>query len=137
MKNILLAIIFIFLFECNVVASEYAVVANKNMPQLSKAQVKAIFLKKMLVTHDIKIVPINLSPRDPLRISFEKHILKTNFRRLKSYWMKQHYLGHRPPVSLKSQKSSLAFLKKVDGAITYIDIKNIDNTMNIILRWSN
>lgn len=116
-------------------ASEYAIVANKNMPSLTKAQVKAIFLKKMLITNDINIVPINLSPKDSLRIDFEKTILKSNFRRLKSYWTKQHYLGHRPPISMKSQESAIAFLKKVDGAITYVEVKNIDKNMKIIFKW--
>ena len=58
------------------------------------------------------------------------------YSRLKSYWTKQHYLGHRPPLTMKSQESILAFIKKVDGAVGYIDLKNIDSDINIVYKWS-
>lgn len=137
MKKFLFSLLMIIVAANTLIGAEYAVVSNKKMPTLTQAQVKAIFLKKMIISNDINIIPINLSPRDSLRINFEKNILKTNFRRLKSYWTSQHYLGHRPPIRMKSQQSAIAFLKKVDGAITYIDVKYIDKDMKIILRWSN
>jgi len=132
MKKIV-AVLFLALF---VEASEYVIVSNKNMKNLSQTEVKAIFLKKISFIDDTKVVPISLSPRDPVRAIFESKVLKMSFVRLKSYWAKQHYLGRRPPISMKSQESVKAFIKKVDGAIGYIDIKEFDDSLKIIYKWS-
>lgn len=115
---------------------EYIVIANKHMQDLSPSQIKAIFLKKLIVINDLQAVPVNLDARDPLRTKFEQQILAMNFDRLQSYWTKEHYLGHRPPISLKSQESIKAFVKKVDGSIGYIEMDNVDDGLKILYKWS-
>jgi len=132
MKNILLSIL---LLTSVSFANEYVVISNKNMKDLSINQIKAIFLKKLAFIEDIKAVPINLEARDPLRLKFEKEILNMSFSRLKTYWTTQHYLGHRPPISMKSQKSIKSFVKKVDGSIGYINAENLDNSVKVIYKW--
>jgi len=114
---------------------EYAVITNKQMKSLTRAEIKAIFLKKMIFVEDVKVVPINLQARNRLRNKFEKELLHMSFTRLKKYWTKEHYLGHRAPLSMKSQASIKAFVTKVDGAVGYIDATNIDKTIKVIYRW--
>ena len=123
------------LFFTTIFANEYVIISNKNMQTLSISQIKAIFLKKITFIDDTKVVPLNLGTRDPLRVKFEKRVLKMGFMRLKSYWTKQHYLGKRPPISLKSQESIKAFVKKVDGAIGYIESNKLDSNVKEIYRW--
>ncbi|MDQ7068493.1 MAG: hypothetical protein Q9M40_11240 [Sulfurimonas sp.] len=65
----------------------------------------------------------------------KKKVLKMNFSRLKSYWTKQHYLGRRPPLTMKSQEAIKTFVKKVDGAIGYIDIQNLDESVKVLYTW--
>ena len=132
MKNIVL---FLFLLS-PYYAKEYVVVSNMNVKQLSKEQVKAIFLKKNLRLDGTKLVPVNLSYNSEVRKSFETNILKMGKSRLKSYWSKQHYMGIRPPVSLKSQEASVSFVKNVDGAIAYMELEKYDSTLNILYKWS-
>lgn len=115
---------------------KYAVVSNKNMPKLSLSQLKAIFLKKTNHVGKVKVIPINLSPKNELRLKFEKRILKMDFEMLKSYWTKQYKLGIRPPITMKSEESIVAFLKKVDGSIGYIKVKDMDNSLKILYKWS-
>ena len=136
MKKSLLLLLFLVISNSSIVADEYAIVANRSMKELSTNQIKAIFLKKITYVDDMKLVPINLGTRDRLRLKFEKKILKMSFSRLKIYWTKQHYLGHRPPVSMKSQESIKAFIKKVDGSIGYIEEQYVDDDLKIIYRWS-
>jgi len=136
MKKIALSLIISFIYVSSSSCDEYIVIANKNMKELSSSQIKAIFLKKLTIINDVKVVPINLGLRDEVRLKFEKRILKMNFARLKTYWTKQHYLGHRPPVSMKSQKSIKAFVKKVDGSIGYIKAIDLDDDLKIIYKWS-
>jgi len=123
-------------FSSFTLADDYVVICNNNMEDLSISQVKAIFLKKLTFVNDIEVVPINLDARDPLRLKFEQEVLHLSFQRLKIYWTKEHYMGHRPPVSMKSQESIKAFVKNVDGAIGYIDAKNFDDDLKVIYKWS-
>ncbi len=116
-------------------ASEYVVIANKNMKNISKAQIKAIFLKKITVIDETNVVPLSLQARDSLRMKFEKDVLRMSFTRLKTHWTKQHYKGLRPPISMQSQQSILAFVKKVEGAIGYINADNLDADVKVIYRW--
>jgi len=136
MKIILLFLILSLLCINSSFADDYVIVSNKNMKELSLSQVKAIFLKKLTFVSDVKVVPINLGLRDELRLKFEKKVLRMNFSRLKTYWTTQHYLGHRPPVSMKSQESIKAFVKKVDGSIGYIQAVYVDDDLKIIYKWS-
>ena len=131
-----LQILILSVFSMHTAASEYVVVANQNMHKVSLGQIRALFLKKSSYVGDTKIVPLNLGSRNKIRESFEKKILHLHLSRLKSYWMKQHYLGHRPPISMKSQESIKAFIQKVDGAIGYIELKNVDKNTKILYRWS-
>jgi ABC-type phosphate transport system substrate-binding protein len=116
-------------------AQEYAVIASKNVKELSLGELRAIFLKKISYVDDIKVLPINLGSRDEIRKSFEKNVLHMKLSKLKSYWTKQHYLGHRPPITMKSQNTVKAFVKKVDGAIGYINIQSVDESVKVIYRW--
>jgi ABC-type phosphate transport system substrate-binding protein len=136
MKKIVKIFIVALFLSTISLADEYVVISNKNMKDLSESEIKAIFLKKLTFANDTKVVPINLKARDPLRLKFEKKVLHMSFQRLKSYWTKQHYLGHRPPVSMKSQESIKAFVKKVKGSIGYIKANRVDNSVKVMYRWS-
>jgi len=122
-------------FSYSALADKYAVVSNQNVKELSKTQIKAIFLKKLKMINDIKLIPLNTAPKDKLRVKFEKRILRMSFGSLKAYWNSQHYLGQRPPLSMKSQESVITFVKRVDGAIGYINEKNLDNKLKVLYKW--
>ncbi len=138
MKKTLVKISIIFVcFSINLSAQErYAIISNKNLGHLSLSQIKAVFLKKVSYIGDTKMIPLNLNSRSKIRKSFEKNVLKMNLSRLKSYWIRQHYLGHRPPITMKSEESVKSFVKKIDGAIAYINVKNIDSEVHILYEWS-
>jgi hypothetical protein len=129
----------IFCLYCSTLllyANEYALVGSPKLLPISKLQIQAIYLKKLHYLHGIKVVPLNLEVNNKIRKSFNRHILKMNYEELKRYWMQQHYLGHRPPVSLHSQKSIISFVEKVDGAIGYLELQNVQKNMHILFRWS-
>ena len=126
----------LLLLQVNLNAKEYAVVASFAYEDMPINKIKALFLKKSAYVGSLKIIPLNLSLGDTRRDSFEKNVLGMNFSTLKSYWNRQHYLGHRPPISLKSQKAMKTFIKNVQGAIGYIELKNVDSELNILYIWS-
>ena len=116
-------------------SAEYAVIAQKSMPPLSEKQIRAIYLKRMTILNNMLLVPINLSASSLIRKSFEERILRMGHNRLKAYWTKQHYLGRRPPLKMKSQKSIKAFVKKIKGAIGYIEASMVDDEIKILYKW--
>jgi len=135
MRYTLILLLFAVFMSTRAISQEYAVIAHKKTPPLSLEQIRAIYLKKLSRIDTLTLVPVNLGAKDPIRKSFEKHILHMSFQRLKSYWSRQHYLGHRPPVSMKSQESALTFVKNIEGALAYIDVTNIDDDLYVIYRW--
>jgi len=117
-------------------ADEYVIISNSSFKHLTKQQIKAIYLKKTTRIDGITLVPINLEYNNVLREKFNKEILHMSTEQLKEYWTQQYLLGVKPPISMKSQKSIKAFVKNVDGAIGYINKKNIDNNVRILYSWN-
>ncbi len=136
MKKIAIASIMLVFVPLLSLANEYAVISNKNIKELSESEIKAIFLKKLTFIDNFAAVPVNLEAGDSLRVKFEEKLLDMSFERLKSYWTKEHYLGHRPPVNMKSEESVKAFVKKVDGAIGYINANSVDDSVKVLYKWS-
>lgn len=136
MKTIIIIFLSTIMLSTISSADEYVVISNSKMKDLSTAQIKAIFLKKITVIDNINAVPVNLGAMDLTREKFENKIVEMNFERLKSYWTKEHYIGKRPPVSMQSEESVKAFVKNVEGAIGYINANNLDNSVKVLYRWS-
>ena len=129
-------VISLLIFSTLLFSGDYVIIVNNNMRELTNSEIRAIFLKKITFVGDTKMVPVNLEANNPIRIKFQEHFLNMSFKKLESYWMKQHYLGHRPPISMKSQESVKAFVSKVEGAIGYIEASHEDDSVRIIYRWS-
>ncbi len=130
-------LLYIFLIQFICHAEEFVVVMQKNstLTSLSRAKVKMIFLKRQKMSQDKLLIPINLSPTSKIRKSFEKQVLGMSRNRLKSFWTKEHYLGHRPPLTMKSFQSSISFVEKIDGAIAYIPSNEVNNKLKILYKW--
>jgi len=130
-------LLYIILIPLLCYGEEYVVVMKKNSPltTLSQAKVKMIFLKRQKMSQDLLLVPINLPPSSSIRKSFEKQVLGMSRNRLKSFWTKEHYLGHRPPLTMKSFQSSLSFVEKIDGAIAYIPSQEVNSKLKILYKW--
>ena len=103
-------------------ALEFTLVAHKDFPitQLSKKQLKALYLKKVLYLNGVRVVTINIASNTALREAFEKSVLAMKQKSLKMYWSKAHYQGLRPPKVVRSNKNILAYLENVPGSIAYL-----------------
>ena len=86
-----------------------------------------IYLKRKTVWDNGQpIVPLNLSPKDRLRVIFTRKILVKNHRQLVEHWNEKYFSGITPPLVLESEEAVKKFVRKVDGAIGYIRRKNAD-----------
>lgn len=116
-------------------AAQFVVIANKASKigkDLDANEIRRIYLKKRRYIDTLRLIPLNLSASDPLRESFQRTIISMSDRQLASYWAKQHYLGHRPPLTMMSVESVIAFVREVDGAIGYVPKEAVDASVKII-----
>ena len=134
MKKFYLSCIFVFSVLAS--AEEFAVVSNGSVEKLSVYEIKAVFLKQMKFYKGLRLVPVNLYPKSDLRRKFESDVLQMSFPRLRAYWNKKHYMGVRPPLTMRSKESVKRFIKQVDGAVGYIPLRDVDKDLYVIYRWS-
>ncbi len=128
-------ILYIFLICSFSFGEEIVIIGNKNIPvdTLSYHQVKMIYLKKKLFIKDVRVIPVNLSPFNPLRKLFNKYVLKMDNERLTLYWNRMYFKGIDPPVVLSSQKAVVKFVSKVKGAIGYVSPKYVNDNVKVLL----
>ncbi len=115
-------------------ADRLAIIANQNFPvkKLQKWQIKQIYLKRIRYIENIPIIPINYKAGDSFRLIFEKNLLNMSSIKLRRYWMKEHYLGKRPPIVQSSVRSAIIFVKKVDGAVAYIPYSKVTKEVRVL-----
>jgi ABC-type phosphate transport system substrate-binding protein len=121
MLRVLLLLIFIRL---ELFSIELVVIGDKNFPEnnLTRQEVRAIFLDKKRFINEKKILVMNHKVSHPLRQCFEKNILKKTKRSLERYWRKAYYQGKRPPKIVSSEEMLFLYLDGVSPSIGYSDI---------------
>jgi ABC-type phosphate transport system substrate-binding protein len=130
-------IISLTLLTISLHAGEYAVVVNKKntIGEISKKQLKNIFLKRQFFIGNQKVIAINVSANMPLRIYFEKNILGMSRERLNSFWTSQHFHGVSPPSTQSSTNSVKIFVKNVDGAMGYLPKSLVDDSLKVVYEF--
>jgi len=117
----LLSLYFHFLFS-----QELLVIGDKSFvnQNLTKSEIKAIFLDKKRFIGASKILAMNYESHHPLRSCFEKNILEKSERSLEKYWRKAYYKGKRPPKIISSEEMLFLYLESVQPSIGYIDFNS-------------
>ncbi len=127
-------ILFIVLAIPIVVFADIVVVVAKSsaVSALSKKELKEIYLKKQQFANGIKFVPINLPASSQIRASFDRVTLRMDEAELGDYWNEKHYGGVNPPMVQNSQEAVKAMVKKVPGAVGYIDESLLDDNLKVV-----
>ena len=117
----------ILLFGMTLQAEQWVVIGHGVLQEerLTAVQVKAIFLGEKHYVESIRLVPLNLPAEDPLRAKFETKILGLSRTQIHAYWIKQHYLGKRPPKVMASIEASIRYVEMVEGAVAYVPLSAI------------
>ena len=115
-------------------------IANKDIKinKVSKKLLARIYLGKVNVIDGVEVIPVNLPPNNPLRKEVEKELLGMDREELQLYWNRMYLEGIEPPIVLPSQKAVVEFVKKVKGAIGYVEEKYVDKDVKVIfrLKWA-
>ena len=102
--------------------------------RLTKTELRKILLKEKDFLDGLEAVPVNLPPNDPLRKEVEKRILNMDEEELQLFWNRQYLNGIDPPPVFASQEAVKAFVKKIKGAIGYIDESELDPDLRVVFR---
>lgn len=131
MRIILWPVVFLLAaFAENADARTIYIIANSNIPlsQLSPQELEKIYLLRQPYWPDGNpVVPVNREATSDIREFFSNIVLKQSPRSLSDYWDQMHFRGKLPPVIQASNASVVAFVRKIPGAIGYVEtIENLD-----------
>jgi len=118
----LVTIVFLLLGQ-NVQASTSITLANSHVPtdQLTKRQVKALFLGKTTVWSNNSSVKLCYLNSESLEQDFTKPYLGKSVRQFELFWMRQLFSGGgNPPMAAKSAAEVNEFVENNEGAICYL-----------------
>jgi hypothetical protein len=127
--------LFLILSMLKLSSLELVVVGDKRFfeSNLTRSEIKAIFLDKKRFIKEEKLLVMNHHVNHPLRLCFEKNILRKTERTLERYWRKAYYQGKRPPKIVSSTEMLFLYLDSVQPAIGYSDINSTFNKSVTIL----
>ncbi len=115
------------LFLITLQAQQWVIIGHGPLQdvRLNAKEIKAIFLGKKHYVQKRRLSPLNLPPEHPLRTKFEAKVLKMSRTKIHQYWIKQHYLGKRPPKVMASIEALIRYVEAVDGAVAYVPLSSI------------
>lgn len=131
-----LGVLLVFLWMCIAWGGDIVFVVRKDVgvDTLSKKEIRKLFLRDKDFIDGITAVPVNLPPSDPLRKKVEKEILDMDEEELQLFWNRKYLNGIDPPIVLTSQVAVKVFVKKIKGAIGYIDESYLDDELKVVFR---
>lgn len=134
--GIVLGILLAFWLTLDAWGGDIVFVVSKevNVEELSRKDIRKIFLKEKDFIGDYPAVPVNLPPSDPLRRVVEEKVLGMDEEELQLFWNRKYLDGVDPPPVFASQEAIKRFVKKVKGAVGYIDESLLDNELKVIFR---
>lgn len=119
------------------VRAEVVIVVHPSNPitQISEQDIRAIYLfKKVTWKNGLRIVPIHLGAKDPLREALSQKWLERSLGEIENFYLMRALSGQgQPPVIFASSQEVKAFVRNTQGGIAYIDRKDLDDSVKVIL----
>ncbi len=127
----------ILLGFANVANAEIVVIGSKNMPELSKSQVKSLFLGKLNKVEGVDLVKVlYLKKGDATRKTFNKKILKKRENQLKSYWTKMMFTGEgKMPESMPDAAAMIASVSGSNNTIGYVNAASLNDSVKVLYKF--
>lgn len=122
------------LFHRNVHADVVVVVSQySSLTNLTKDQLKQIFLGYTDVIQGIVVIPIEPSDNDELVEEFHSKITGKSLSQIKAHWAKLVFSGiSTPPKRVRTPEALKKLISDNVNTIGYIDRKYVDKSVKII-----
>jgi ABC-type phosphate transport system substrate-binding protein len=116
---------------------ELVVITNRATPvdRIGADQAAQIFLKQIQAWPDgTAIQPVDLKESSPLRAEFYGKVTGRRPGQLRAYWARQAFTGMGlPPKEVATSEEVARFVQRTPGAIGYVDRKDVDDSVKIVL----
>ncbi len=112
----------------------FVVRKDVNVGKLSKKEIRKILLREKDFVDGLIAIPVNLPPGNPLRKKVEEKVLNMDEEELQLFWNRKYLNGIDPPPVFASEEAVKAFVKKMRGAVGYIDEEKLDDDLKVIFR---
>lgn len=117
--------------------SDVVVVGSADMPPITEKLARKIFLKKVTsLPGGVELIPIDLTDDNQAKWDFYKKVIRKKPSQIHAYWARALFSGIGNPPE---QVNTIAELKErlgEPGVLGYIDAKDVEPSMNILLRIS-
>jgi len=114
---------------------DYVLVISQKCHVDKTLDLQKIYLKKQQSMKNCHIIPLNLTPQNPVREHFIHSILQVDDKHWNRYWDKMHFKGVKAPHVVRTNEAMAAYIITIPGAIGYIPEAMISRNMNIISRF--
>jgi ABC-type phosphate transport system substrate-binding protein len=116
--------------------SPFVIIVNKANPvkTLSLAELRRIFTKQSRMwPHAEPMVPVDWDSTADIRQAFSRQVLNRSVREMAEYWVQQSMTqGIAPPSTQRSARAVLRFVASVPGAISYVPVEEVDDTVGVV-----
>lgn len=118
-------------------AADYAVVVAQNsvISTMELGKIRDVFLKRRSFEAGLKLIPVNPLGSEPARLQFESIVLGMERIEIDRFWTTSHFQGVSPPTTQASLTSIKAFVERVEGAIGYVPIGMVDESVRVLYEF--
>ncbi|WP_259366777.1 hypothetical protein [Colwellia sp. BRX8-7] len=140
MKNPLLLMIGLSIFNFDAVSTEFVVVVNKDnaINSLSKREVIDIYMGRYLTFPDGEMAqPLDLPPESLLKNDFYLQLVNKNEQKINAYWARLLFSGRaKPPIAAISIEDALNKLYSSPYSIGYIPKDQLTDAVKVVYRFN-
>lgn len=110
------------------------VAASSRVEHLSRTEVTHIFLGRFKKLPDgTKALPIDVKP---WRAAFYETLVGKSEAEINAYWARLTFSGQTVPPRQESPADALQLVATVPGAITYVERRDVDKRVRVVLELS-
>lgn len=117
------------------VLADPVVIGHQGLPPLDAKTLERIYTGKIVELSGMRLTPVNLPPRNPLRERFLQVYLGQDEAKYTGYWTVRRYIGKgTPPRELRTPHEIVQFVAQAAGAIGYVDEADVSPETLVLLR---
>jgi len=119
-------------------AESIAVIVHPSNPlmDVSKDDIKRIFLSKTDSIKKVKLKPITQNSLQPIRIKFDEDVLGKSPSKSKAYWSRLIFTAAgMPPPELNSNGEIIKWVSENPDAIAYIEESSLNDSVKLLKKF--
>lgn len=131
------ALILVTLFAVSINSKAEAslwVVANENVPELTKKTISRLFLGKIVESNGVNLSPINQPIESASRTQFLERSMNKSQEEYEGYWMVREAIGKGTPPNEIAENEVLSTIQNTPGSVGYIFSENAPTGVKILMK---